>query len=1056
MQTRDLIKRLAVYAAGGAFVFGAVAAQVSSANRLDPPEEGEAQPDAQVLPPNVAALRAAMGGGGGGSAEDKLPPFAEVSKGFRKVVSTADGSRSLYNIWVRDRDGQMLAELPSGYERQFQFLAMTVAGGDLWAGLQGGDRYFQWKRFDNRVAMIEPNLGTRTTGDQESRSSVENIFTDRVILDVPIVAMGPSGQPVIDLDDLLVGNARTFFGTRAAGLNPRLTTVESAKAFPDNIEVSVKGPVSGGQFRTFHYSLSQIPNNTGYKPRRADQRVGYFTTSYRDLGKFNNDEKWVRYINRWHVEKADPRLSMSPPKEPIVFYIEHTVPVRYRRFVREGVLQWNKAFEKVGIANAIEVYYQDKSTGAHMEKDPEDRRYNFIRWLSNDISTAIGPSRVDPRTGQILDADVVLTDGWIRAFWYQYAKTLPDIALEGMGPDALAWLEKHPNWDPRIRMAAPSERETMLAQRARRGVLPYGGHPIGLAISGDSNLYGENEFDGLAGRISQLNGLCMASNGKAMDLAVARMMWSAFGRLDVERPEPTPSAEPLAADPPRNENQDEIPPEILELLKKKMAEGNLPDNLPPEIMALLQPEQPEEPAETPEDKDDDKEDKPEDELIDGIPEWYVGPMLTELVAHEVGHTLGLRHNFAASSVYTFEQINSEEFKGKKPWSVSVMDYNPHNINVQTGVVQGDYAVIDIGPYDMWAIQFGYTPSDKDAQELAKQSARPEHRFATDEDTWGPDPYARRYDMGSDPLTYAKEQVALAGVLRENLLDRFVKDGEHWAKARQGYLVTLGMQTRGVSMMANWLGGAFVYRVHKGDPDAPAPLEVVPAEKQREALQFVIDSTFYDEAYGLTPEVLRYLTVEKWFDDGGISGLTQDATWPVHDRVLGIQASAMTQLLNPVTLQRVYDNEFRVPAGEDALTLAELIQTVNHAVWSEVNGSPDRKHTAREPMISSLRRNLQREHIDRMIDLVNAGKSGPAAFRPISDLATHTLRQLSDRLGGLTEGPGAANIDPYSLSHMAENKTRIDRVLAAAYIANADEIGGSPVPVFFFGQEPQGE
>lgn len=1056
MQTRDLIKRLAVYAAGGAFVFGAVAAQVSSANRLDPPEEGEAQPDAQVLPPNVAALRAAMGGGGGGSAEDKLPPFAEVSKGFRKVVSTADGSRSLYNIWVRDRDGQMLAELPSGYERQFQFLAMTVAGGDLWAGLQGGDRYFQWKRFDNRVAMIEPNLGTRTTGDQESRSSVENIFTDRVILDVPIVAMGPSGQPVIDLDDLLVGNARTFFGTRAAGLNPRLTTVESAKAFPDNIEVSVKGPVSGGQFRTFHYSLSQIPNNTGYKPRRADQRVGYFTTSYRDLGKFNNDEKWVRYINRWHVEKADPRLSMSPPKEPIVFYIEHTVPVRYRRFVREGVLQWNKAFEKVGIANAIEVYYQDKSTGAHMEKDPEDRRYNFIRWLSNDISTAIGPSRVDPRTGQILDADVVLTDGWIRAFWYQYAKTLPDIALEGMGPDALAWLEKHPNWDPRIRMAAPSERETMLAQRARRGVLPYGGHPIGLAVTGDSNLYGENEFDGLAGRISQLNGLCMASNGKAMDLAVARMMWSAFGRLDVERPEPTPSAEPLAADPPRNENQDEIPPEILELLKKKMAEGNLPDNLPPEIMALLQPEQPEEPAETPEDKDDDKEDKPEDELIDGIPEWYVGPMLTELVAHEVGHTLGLRHNFAASSVYTFEQINSEEFKGKKPWSVSVMDYNPHNINVQTGVVQGDYAVIDIGPYDMWAIQFGYTPSDKDAQELAKQSARPEHRFATDEDTWGPDPYARRYDMGSDPLTYAKEQVALAGVLRENLLDRFVKDGEHWAKARQGYLVTLGMQTRGVSMMANWLGGAFVYRVHKGDPDAPAPLEVVPAEKQREALQFVIDSTFYDEAYGLTPEVLRYLTVEKWFDDGGISGLTQDATWPVHDRVLGIQASAMTQLLNPVTLQRVYDNEFRVPAGEDALTLAELIQTVNHAVWSEVNGSPDRKHTAREPMISSLRRNLQREHIDRMIDLVNAGKSGPAAFRPISDLATHTLRQLSDRLGGLTEGPGAANIDPYSLSHMAENKTRIDRVLAAAYIANADEIGGSPVPVFFFGQEPQGE
>ena len=74
---------------------------------------------------------------------------------------------------------------------------------------------------------------------------------------------------------------------------------------------------------------------------------------------------------------------MSPPKQPIVFYIEHTTPIRYRRFVRDGVLYWNKAFEKVGMVNAIEVYYQDAATGAHMEKDPEDVRYNFVRWLSN-------------------------------------------------------------------------------------------------------------------------------------------------------------------------------------------------------------------------------------------------------------------------------------------------------------------------------------------------------------------------------------------------------------------------------------------------------------------------------------------------------------------------------------------------------------------------------------------------------------------------------------------------------------------------------------------------
>lgn len=1049
MKTGDLIKRLAVLAAGGAFVFGAVAAQVQHAGKNDPPTDDDSQPESAPndleLPPQLAALMAARANHAAQSDDndDKLPSFDEVSKGYRKVISTADGSASLYNIWVRDKDGQMLAELPRGYERQKHFMAMTVAAGDLWAGLQAGDRYFYWKRYDKRVAMVAPNMATRTTGDQESHASVENIFTDRVLLDVPIVAMGPSGQPVIDLDELLVDHASDFFGSEAAGLNSQLTEVKSAKAFPENVEISVEGPVRGGELREFHYSISVIPDNTGYKPRMADSRVGFFTTSYLDLGKFNNDDKWVRYINRWKLEKADPGLSLSPPKEPIVFYIEHTVPVRYRRFVRDGILKWNKAFEQVGIANAVEVYYQDQSTGAHMDKDPEDRRYNFIRWLSNDISTAIGPSRVDPKTGQILDADVVLTDGWIRAFWYQYNKTLPDIAMEGMGPDALAWLAKNPTWDPRIRMAPPSQRDFLIAQRARNGVLAFGGHPIALA---DPSMMGDNEYDGLTGRVSQMNGMCMAANGMAMDLAVARMSWDMFQTLGQDAPAPQQQAGQKG--PPK---EGEIPPEILDILRKKLASGELPDNLPPEILQLIQPqaappapkaEEPpaETPAPAPKADEGDKPANPEDELIDGIPEWYIGPMLAELVSHEVGHTLGLRHNFAGSSAYSVSEINSDDMKGKKPWSISVMDYNPHNINMEAGTVQGDYADIDIGPYDEWAIQYGYTPSEKDAEKLAAQSADPMHRYATDEDTWGPDPFARRYDLGSDPITYAREQMRLAQKLRDNLLSRFVKDGDSWARARQGYLVTLGVQTKAVSMMANWLGGAFVYRDHKGDPDGRAPVEVVPATKQREALKFVIDSTFYDTAYDLTPDALEYMTVDKWFDDGGIEGLIEDATWPVHDRILGIQASAMTQLLNPVTLQRVYDNEYRVPADEDALTLAELMDTVTAAVWTEVDGTPNKTYTDRQPMISSLRRNLQREYIDRLIDLSNAGDNGAsAAFRPISDLATHTLRKLSERIGGVLGSPGAKNIDPYTLSHLSENKTRIDRVLDATYVGNAADI-----------------
>ena len=85
--------------------------------------------------------------------------------------------------------------------------------------------------------------------------------------------------------------------------------------------------------------------------------MGYFTTSYSDLGKYTDEQKRTRYINRWHLEKADTKLKVSPVKNPIIFYIEHTTPVRYRRWVREGILMWNKAYEKIGLANAIEVYY---------------------------------------------------------------------------------------------------------------------------------------------------------------------------------------------------------------------------------------------------------------------------------------------------------------------------------------------------------------------------------------------------------------------------------------------------------------------------------------------------------------------------------------------------------------------------------------------------------------------------------------------------------------------------------------------------------------------------
>ena len=145
----------------------------------------------------------------------EFPPFAQISKGYEKVVSTTDGE-SFYTLWVNKKKGQMLAELPRGFENQKHFIALTVASGEDYAGLQAGDELVYWKRFDKRLMMIQPNLETKSTGDAESKSSVKRLFTDRVMLDVPIVGMGPNGQPVIDMTALLAGRVSTFFQGKSA------------------------------------------------------------------------------------------------------------------------------------------------------------------------------------------------------------------------------------------------------------------------------------------------------------------------------------------------------------------------------------------------------------------------------------------------------------------------------------------------------------------------------------------------------------------------------------------------------------------------------------------------------------------------------------------------------------------------------------------------------------------------------------------------------------------------------------------------------------------------
>ncbi|MBL1218814.1 MAG: DUF5117 domain-containing protein [Planctomycetes bacterium] len=866
----------------------------------------------------------------------EFPPFDQVTKDYQRVVSTADGASSMYTVYRNSKDQQLLAELPPDFSGKRVFIATSIAGGSTFTGWQWMDMYVYWRRVGDNLVLMEPELQYQSRGEDQINSSVKRTYSDRVILSVPIITMGPGGGPVIDLDSLLVGQSGRF----GMPLNPGLTTIESVKAFPQNIEITFEGPGSDGRLTKLHYSLSSIPS-TNYSPREADERIGYFLTVFKDFSKDSNDGKqFVRYINRWNLKKRDPSLALSPPERPIIFYVEHTVPVKYRRYVRDGILEWNKAFEKIGIDRAIEVRQQDAKTSDYMDIDPEDVRYNFFRWITSEMAFAMGPSRVNPETGEILDADIIFDDSMARFYALDYMSLIADLPTEDPTPEEEAWLASHPNWDPRsfvedsshLRRYDPSAPNLTDEERS-------------MLMSNDDVL---DHTSTSIGRVVQHNRHCNYAIGMAHQMNMARLHFAGS-----------------------------------------------------EMAAYS-----------------------DDELIDGLPEKFMAQVIKEIVTHEVGHTLGLRHNFKASTWKDLDELNEDV---NEPQVGSVMDYNPLNIAPE-GEEQGDWVTPVIGPYDYWAIEYGYTNDESKLAEITKRVAEAGLDFATDEDAAGPDPLVRRFDLGKDPMDYAQREVDLARKLRSELLARAVKDGEAWYPARSFFTQLLYQQAGAARIVARFVGGVHINRDRKGDPNARQPMVPVEADRQREALNWVIENSFFDESFGLDPEVLRYLATDKFnhWDNYGDS-----PELPIHDMVMSLQVGALWSVMNPTTLTRVYDNEMLTAADEDALTLPEVLNTVSEAVWKEVlDDSVSRRYTNRQPMISSLRRNLQRQYLSQLIDLSQLyGTYGPP--RPMQALSLEWMHTLNDRMGELLDGASAERLDDYTRSHLAECRTRLQQAIESS-------------------------
>jgi hypothetical protein len=188
-----------------------------------------------------------------------------------------------------------------------------------------------------------------------------------------------------------------------------------------------------------------------------------------------------------------------------------------------------------------------------------------------------------------------------------------------------------------------------------------------------------------------------------------------------------------------------------------------------------------------------------------------------------------------------------------------------------------------------------------------------------------------------------------------------------------------------------------------------------------------------------------MTVEKWWDAGGERSIFTNSTWPIHDRIGGMQASALSMLLNPGTLGGVYDGELRNDPSIDVLTMAEVIQAVTDEVWSELENLPS-SSTNRQPAISNLRRNLQVEHLSRLIELSLEEDAGSPASRAMQSL----VRMQLEDIGTAIDGANAS--DAYTRAHLADASKRIEKALNAQFTIGSS--GGSMTfdIMSFFGEE----
>jgi hypothetical protein len=812
------------------------------------------------------------------SAATASVPSAAPGRSFNDLIKDAIVTKGWFTTYQKD-DKVWLEVLPEQFDQTF-VMSMNITHGigekNLYGNFMGGygaagrgTRMIKLQKLNpTTIQVLAINDAVGPKDQTPIGLAVQRAFSDSLMGNAVIAsAPHPTRKSVlVELNSLFISDiAHVSFQLEQAfrqsyALDARNSSIEKIRSTDDQLTIATKlhfglarlaVPTPGAPpgaptpsipsllpdarslFMGVQYNIAKLPSVV-MTPRPADPRIGYFSSNQWDYSDANQRVPQVRHVNRWRLEKKDEAAPMSEPKQAIVFWLDKNIPEKYRASITEGVLEWNKAFEKIGFKNAVVVKQQTLTD----DFDTSDLRHASIRWLiGRDVPFgARGPSITDPRSGEILDADIEISDSQTRALTARYREDTP-------------------------RPIASAASETAMP----RSFLSKSAH---------------------------------LADGHVCDYAHHKIDDMIFS---------------------------------LELLE---ARGD---------MAIGSPES----------------------------EAFVAAGLKDLMAHEVGHTLGLRHNFRASTIYTDAQISDSAFTKANGLSGSVMDYNATNLGLPNQR-QSEYFMSTLGPYDYWAIEYGYRPiaaaQEKDVlAKIAGRSGEPLLAYDTDEDAGFPgvdgvDPDINRGDLTNDPLGHYRKRVKLVRELWDKLQTRQLPMGSSYEQLRRNFDRGFLNLNSIAELSAKYVGGVRLLRDFSGT--GRLPITPVPAQQQREALTLIVDNLFSESNFVFAPGFLNRLAIDylnresQVFDGAG--GTITGVSLSLPERILSMQRTVLSRLTSDAVARRLSDAEALSPVGSLPLGVSELYATLTSKIWSELESGQ---------AVSSSRRNLQREHLRWMVTLL---------------------------------------------------------------------------------------